>query len=277
MEKATKGPIGVFDSGFGGLTILNELRRALPNADFLYLGDNARAPYGTRSFDLVYEFTRQAVRYLFDAGCPLVILACNTASAKALRNIQQHDLIEWGDSKKRVLGIIRPTVESIVETSRTGHIGLLGTPGTVASGSYDIEVRKLNPSVRVYSHACPMWVSLVENHEEGSEGADFFVEKDLKTLFSQSTNIDTLVLGCTHYPLLLEKIKKYVPKNVRILCQGEIVAQSLVDYLHRHPEMDELISKNGATQLLTTENAERFASLASHFMGVPMQANRITL
>lgn len=270
-------PIGVFDSGYGGLTILSELRRALPDADFLYLGDNARAPYGTRSFDLVYTFTRQAVRHLFDAGCPLVILACNTASAKALRTIQQRDLPAWPDPSRRVLGVIRPTVEALGDATRTGHIGLVGTPGTVASGSYAMEVGKLYPDFTVHSHACPMWVPLVEYREADGEGADYFIRKDLDALFSSHPGIDTLVLGCTHYPLLLDKIRRYVPEGVTILSQGEIVAASLVDYLRRHPEMAARISRGATTTYLTTENPLRFSELASHFLSAPIKATSITL
>ena len=270
-------PIGVFDSGYGGLTILRELRRALPDADFIYLGDNARAPYGTRSFDLVYRFTKQAVRHLFDAGCPLVILACNTASAKALRSIQQRDLPVWPDPSKRVLGVIRPTVEALGDESRSGHIGLVATPGTVSSGSYSIEVAHLYPGFNVYAKACPMWVPLVEYHEADSDGADFFIKKDLDALFSEHPSIDTLVLGCTHYPLLIDKIRKYVPEGVKILSQPDIVAASLTDYLRRHPEMDARISRNGVLQCLTTESAERFDALASPFLGTSVEARQITL
>lgn len=276
-SSVSSGPIGVFDSGYGGLTILRELRKALPDLDFLYLGDNARAPYGTRSFDLVYNFTRQAVRHLFDAGCPLVILACNTASAKALRNIQQNDLPLLPDSGRRVLGVIRPTVEALGSATRSGHIGLVGTPGTVASGSYAMEVTKLYPDFTVHARACPMWVPLVENREADGSGADYFVKKDLDTLFSACPEIDTLVLGCTHYPLLLEKIRKYVPGDVKILSQGGIVADSLVDYLQRHPEMDSRISRGATVKYLTTENASRFSAVASHFLGEPVEARSVVL
>lgn len=268
--------IGVFDSGYGGLTILRELRRSLPDRDFLYLGDNARAPYGTRSFDLVYRFTLQAVRRLFDEGCHLVILACNTASAKALRSIQQRDLPHI-DPSRRVLGIIRPTVEILGEVSRTGSIGLVGTPGTVASNSYNLEIEKLNPSFRLYSHACPMWVPLVEYGESAGDGADYFVKKDIDALLAMSPDIDTLILGCTHYPLLLPKIEKYVPRGIRILNQGRIVADSLVDYLRRHPEMDARITRGGGVRYLTTERADRFASLTSLFLSEPVVAEQVVL
>lgn len=272
-----QGPVGVFDSGYGGLTILRELRRRLPDLDFLYLGDNARAPYGTRSFDLVYAFTRQAVRFLFDAGCPLVILACNTASAKALRSIQQRDLPHWPDPSRRALGVIRPTVEQLGKVSSSGHIGLLATPGTVASNSYALEVEKICPEISVHSHACPMWVPLVENREADSPGADYFIKKDIDALFSDSPEIDTLVLGCTHYPLMIDKIRKFVPDGVEILHQGEIVADSLVDYLRRHPEMDCRISRNNGVRYLTTESPEKFSSLASYFLGHDVVAHHVDL
>ena len=271
------GPIGVFDSGYGGLTILRELRRFLPDVDFLYLGDNARAPYGSRSFELVYTFTRQAVRHLFDAGCPLVILACNTASAKALRTIQQRDLPAWPDPSRRVLGVIRPTVEAIADITRTGHIALLGTPGTVASGSYSLEIEKLYPSFTVHPHACPLWVPLVENRFADSPGADFFIKADIDQALSAHPDIDTIILGCTHYPLLVDKIRQYVPEGIRIVEQGEIVARSLVDYLRRHPEMDRRISRNGSVSFLTTENADRFSSLASYFLGTPVAASHASI
>jgi len=268
------GPIGVFDSGYGGLTILRELRRAIPDADFLYLGDNARAPYGTRSFDLVYNFTLEAVRYLFARGCQLVILACNTASAKALRNIQQNDL-PGIDPARRVLGVIRPTAEIIDQYTSTRHVGLFGTPGTVASQSYDMELAKLHPDITLSSHACPMWVSLVENLEADSPGADYFVEKEIKALLNTDPKIDTIILGCTHYPLLFEKICRYTPENIKILIQGKIVADSLTDYLRRHPEMDRLITRGGSLELLTTEEPDKFSGLASVFMGENVSSRRV--
>lgn len=270
------GPIGVFDSGFGGLTILRSIRQTLPEADYLYLGDNARAPYGTRSFDIVYQFTLQAVEYLFRQGCHLVILACNTASAKALRTIQQRDLSGL-DPDRRVLGVIRPTAEAVGQYSQSGHIGLFGTPGTVASGSYDIEIAKLNPGFKVYSQACPMWVPLVENREADGPGADYFVERDIRRLFSQCADIDALILGCTHYPLLIDKIRHYLPEGVRLLSQGNIVAASLADYLRRHPEMDRKITRGGTVRYLTTDNADRFADLASVFMSEPVEASNVEL
>lgn len=270
------GPIGVFDSGFGGLTILRSIRQTLPEANYLYLGDNARAPYGTRSFDIVYQFTLQAVEYLFRQGCHLVILACNTASAKALRTIQQRDLSGL-DPDRRVLGVIRPTAEAVGQYSQSGHIGLFGTPGTVASGSYDIEIAKLNPGFKVYSQACPMWVPLVENREADGPGADYFVERDIRRLFSQCADIDALILGCTHYPLLIDKIRLYLPEGVRLLSQGDIVAASLADYLRRHPEMDRNITRGGTVRYLTTDNADRFADLASVFMSEPVEASNVEL
>lgn len=268
------GPIGVFDSGYGGLTILRSIRRELPDLDYIYLGDNARAPYGSRSFDIVYRFTLEAVRHLFDRGCHLVILACNTASAKALRSIQQRDL-PLIDSRRRVLGVIRPTVEAVGAHTRNGHIGLFGTPGTVASQSYEMEIGKLYPDYRVYSHACPMWVPLIENREADGPGADYFVERDVDMLFGRCPDIDTLILGCTHYPLLLEKIRRYVPAGVDILNQGEIVAASLADYLRRHPETDALITRGGGVEYLTTENASKFSEMGSVFMSGDVRAERI--
>lgn len=267
------GPIGVFDSGYGGLTVLRSLRRALPEADFIYFGDNARAPYGNRSFDLVYHFTLDAVRYLFARGCQLVILACNTASAKALRSIQQRDLPSL-DPARRVLGVIRPTAEAVGTITQTGAVGLVGTRGTVASHSYDIELAKLHPSIRFYSHACPMWVPLVENLEADGPGADYFVQRDLQSILSQDPDIDTLILGCTHYPLLINKIKQYIPAHVQVLTQGDIVAESLLDYLRRHPEMDSRITRGGVVEYITTEEADKFASLAAVFMGSPVKAHR---
>ena len=231
------GPIGIFDSGYGGLTVFDKIRERMPAYDYIYLGDNARAPYGPRSFDVVYRFTRQAVMRLFAEGCQLVILACNTASAKALRTIQQRDLPVW-DETRRVLGVIRPTVELMDRISRSKHVGVVGTAGTIASGSYQIEIAKMFPHIQVTSEACPMWVPLVENNEFDSPGADYFVRKYLDELFRKDPLIDTLILGCTHYPLLIEKIRRYVPTGVTLLPQGEYVACSLEDYLHRHPEMD---------------------------------------
>lgn len=270
------GPIGIFDSGYGGLTILDAIRKKLPQYDYLYLGDNARAPYGSRSYSIIYRFTLEAVKYLFSQGCNLVILACNTASAKALRTIQQKDLPEL-DATRRVLGVIRPTVEKIGEISKTGNVGVLGTIGTVQSRSYDMEINKLHPSFKVFSQSCPLWVPLVENLEANSDGADYFVEKYINQLVSQSHEIDSIILGCTHYPLLREKIDKYTPEGIAIVEQGAIVADSLADYLHRHPEMVERCSKNGRCSYLTTEDKEKFASMASVFLNENIIPEHINL
>lgn len=269
-------PIGIFDSGFGGLSILREIRKVLPQYDYIFLGDNARAPYGTRSFQLVYEFTLQSVNYLFKQGCQLVILACNTASAKALRTIQQNDLPRI-DPARRVLGVIRPTVEKVGEISRTGHVGVFGTPGTIQSQSYNIEIAKMHPSFNVYGHACPMWVPLVENRESDGDGADYFVKKDINALLAQSPEIDAVILGCTHYPLLINKIRKYMPPHVHVIEQGHIVAESLKDYLSRHPEMERRCAQGGTCRYLTTEDATRFSSLASVFVNEDVEARHITL
>ena len=271
---AAPGPVGVFDSGYGGLTILSEIRKALPGYDSIYLGDNARAPYGSRSFDIVYEFTLEAVTELFRRGCHLVILACNTASAKALRNIQQLDLQRL-DPERRVLGVIRPTVEAVGDITRNGHIGIFATPGTVASESYNIEIAKLHPEYAVSAHACPMWVPLVENRESDRPGADYFVRQDVDALMDTDSEIDTIVLGCTHYPLLYPKIRAAVPEGIEIVRQGDIVARSLVDYLRRHPEMERRLTRSGHTQYLTTENPDKFSSLATLFLGHAIEAERI--
>ena len=268
------GPIGVFDSGYGGLTILEQIRRELPGYDYLYLGDNARTPYGTRSFEVVYRFTLQCVEYLFGQGCQLVILACNTASAKALRTIQQNDLAII-DPNRRVLGVIRPTVEEVGKLTKTNHIGLLATSGTVLSDSYPLEIHKINPDIQVTSEACPMWVPLIENNEHLHEGADYFVKKNIQNLFNNDKQIDTVILGCTHYPLLYDKIARELPRGVTIISQGEIVARSLADYLHRHPEIDEKCSKNGHCRYLTTENPGKFSSSASIFLSGDIQAEHV--
>lgn len=272
----TAGKIGIFDSGYGGLTILNGIRRQLPQYDYLYLGDNARAPYGTRSFDIVFDFTRQAVEELFRRGCHLVILACNTASAKALRSIQQQVLPDRYPGR-RVLGVIRPTVEAVGSISASRHIGLLATPGTVRSHSYRMEIEKLYPEMKITETACPMWVPLIETGEAGSDGADYFVKKYIDSVMETDSEIDTLVLGCTHYPLLMPKIRKFAPDGVNIIAQGEIVGSSLADYLHRHPEIDRLCTRGGDTEYLTTENAEIFDTLASLFMNADIRSTRITL
>ena len=260
-----KGPIGVFDSGYGGLTILHQMRSLLPQYDYLYLGDNARAPYGPRSFDVVYQFTREAVVKLFSMGCSLVILACNTASAKALRSIQQNDLPRL-DPSRRVLGVIRPTAECIGHITQTRHVGVLATEGTIKSESYVLEINKLWPDVTVTGVACPLWVPLIENNEYDTPGADYFVKKRLDTIMRKDPQIDSIILGCTHYPLLLDKILKYTPRGVRIIPQGEYVANSLKDYLARHPEIDGKCSKHGMCRYMTTENAGKFRESARIFM-----------
>lgn len=276
MYSSLLGPIGIFDSGYGGLTVFDKIRERMPAYDYIYLGDNARAPYGPRSFDVVYRFTRQAVMRLFTEGCQLVILACNTASAKALRTIQQRDLPDW-DETRRVLGVIRPTVELMDRISRSKHVGVVGTAGTIASGSYQIEIAKMFPHIQVTSEACPMWVPLVENNEFDSPGADYFVRKYLDELFRKDPLIDTLILGCTHYPLLIEKIRQYVPTGVTLLPQGEYVASSLEDYLHRHPEMDCKLTKGGTCRFLTTESAEKFSEAASVFLSRPIKVEKVVI
>ena len=270
------GPIGVFDSGYGGLTILDKIREVLPEYDYIYLGDNARAPYGTRSFEVVYEFTRQAVNKLFDMGCHLVILACNTASAKALRSIQMNDL-PGIDPARRVLGVIRPTVECVGEISKNQHIGVLATAGTIKSESYPLEIHKLFPEIQVSGTACPMWVSLVENNESQDEGADYFIRKYINQLLSKDPQIDTVILGCTHFPILLPKIRQYIPEHISVIAQGEYVAESLKDYLKRHPEMDAKCTKNGNCQFYTTEAEEKFSESASTFLKQQISVKHITL
>ena len=272
----TPGPIGVFDSGYGGLTILDKIREVLPEYDYISLGDNARAPYGTRSFEVVYEFTRQAVNKLFDMGCHLVILACNTASAKALRSIQMNDLPQI-DPARRVLGVIRPTVECIGEISKNQHIGVLATAGTIKSESYPLEIHKLFPEIQVSGTACPMWVSLVENNESQDEGADYFIRKYIDQLLSKDPQIDTVILGCTHFPILLPKIRQYIPDHISVIAQGEYVAESLKDYLKRHPEMDAKCTKNGNCQFYTTEAEEKFSESASTFLKQQISVKHITL
>lgn len=259
-------PIGVFDSGFGGLTVLKELERVLPQYDFLYLGDNAHAPYGNRSFDTVYAYTLEAVQWLFDQGCPLVVLACNTASAKALRTIQQKDLPSLGTGR-RVLGVIRPVTEIVGKWTRSGHIGILATAGTVASQSYVIEITRYFPGVTVVQEACPMWVPLVENNEYNSDGADYFVRQHLDRLFAADPRIDTIVLGCTHYPLLKHKIRACLPPGISMVSQGAIVAERMADYLNRHPEIANRCSRRGRRDFYTSEKAEIFDRLATLFYG----------
>ena len=270
------GPIGVFDSGYGGLTILSKIREALPEYDYIYLGDNARTPYGTRSFEIVYEFTLQAVNKLFEMGCHLVILACNTASAKALRTIQMNDLPNI-DPDRRVLGVIRPTAECIGSMTQTRHVGILATAGTIKSESYPLEVHKLFEDIKVSGEACPMWVPLVENNEANGEGADFFIRKYIDNLLAKDRQIDTLVLGCTHYPILLPKIQKFSPHGVKVVAQGEYVATSLKDYLHRHPEMDMKCTREGKCRFYTTEAEDKFIESASMFLNENITVQRITL
>lgn len=270
------GPIGVFDSGYGGLTILSKIREALPGYDYIYLGDNARAPYGTRSFEIVYEFTLQAVTRLFEMGCHLVILACNTASAKALRSIQVNDLPRL-DPSRRVLGVIRPTVECIGSITRSRHVGVLATAGTIRSESYPLEIRKLFPDIRVSGEACPLWVSLVENNEAQGDGADYFIRKYINELLAKDSEIDTVILGCTHYPLLLPKIRQYMPAGITTVAQGELVASSLKDYLRRHPEMDAKCTHGGSCTYYTTEAEEKFIESASTFLNEEVTVRRISL
>ena len=276
MLSNTPGPIGIFDSGYGGLTILHGIRQLLPQYDYLYLGDNARAPYGTRSFDVVYEFTRQAVMRLFEMGCQLVILGCNTASAKALRTIQQHDLPQI-DPNRRVLGVIRPTAEIIGTLTQSRHIGVFATEGTIKSESYPLEIHKLFPDIHVSGVACPFWVPLVEYNEANSPGADYFVKKRIDQLMNLDPLIDTVILGCTHYPILLPKISQYLPKGIRIVSQGEYVAKSLQQYFLRHPDMEQRCTRNGEVHYLTTENPDKFKESAQIFLHDSIEVRNITL
>ena len=269
-------PIGIFDSGYGGLTIFEKIRDLLPHYDYLYLGDNARAPYGSRSFEVVYQFTLQAVQYLFHAGCPLIILACNTASAKALRTIQQDDLPRIAPDR-RVLGVIRPTVEVVDKISRSKHIGILGTPGTITSQSYRLEIAKLFPHVTVVDEACPMWVPLVENREYDSPGADYYIKKHIDNLLAKDSKIDTILLGCTHYPLLIHTINQFVPQGITVFAQGRRVAESLKDYLFRHPEIDCRLTKGHSARFLTTESTTEFSEMASLFLQQSINAEQISL
>jgi len=284
-------PIGVFDSGYGGLTVLREIRRLMPQYDYLYLGDNARAPYGTRSFERVYEFTLQAVRRLFDMGCPLIILACNTASAKALRTIQQRDLpllfppetMEGSREasshlpSRRILGVIRPTAEVVGQLTHTRHVGIVATPGTVSSRTYELEIAKLHPDIIVTSQACPMWVPLVENYEFETPGADYFVQRDIQRLLQRDPQIDTIILGCTHFPLLFNKVRAHTPAHIQLISQGEYVARSLVDYLQRHPAIDGRLSRESTAHFFTTDNPDPFSSAAAVFLGHTVEASHITL
>lgn len=275
-ELNVSGPIGVFDSGFGGLTILDGIRKRMPQYDYIYLGDNARAPYGTRSFDVVYEFTLQAVKKLFELGCPLVILGCNTASAKALRSIQQKYL-PLNAPDRRVLGVIRPTAEVVGELSSTRHIGVLATEGTIRSESYKLEIEKLHPGATVVGQACPMWVPLVENNEADKPGADYFVQDSIKKLLEKDSEIDTIILGCTHFPLLLPKIEQYCPQHIRLIPQGQYIASSLEDYLKRHIDMQERITADGSCRYMTTESTTKFRECASMFLDEEINAERCTL
>ncbi|MBE8714532.1 glutamate racemase [Sphingobacterium hungaricum] len=272
-KKLTAGPIGVFDSGFGGLTVFKEIQKALPQYDYIYLGDNARVPYGTKSFQTVYEYTKECVFKLFDLGCNLVILACNTASAKALRSIQQHDL----PPGKKVLGVIRPTTEIIGSLTKTKKVGILATTGTVKSNSYPIEIQKFSPEVEVFQQDCPFWVPLVENNEIDSDGARYYIKKDIEAIFEKSNAIDTLLLACTHYPILLPLIQEFVPAGINIISQGQIVADSLVEYLQRHPEVEELCSKQCNLKFYTTDQASDFEEKANIFYGKPILAENITV
>lgn len=269
-------PIGVFDSGYGGLTVLKEIVQDLPAYDYLYLGDNARAPYGTRSFETVYQYTLECVKWFFEQGCPLVILACNTASAKALRTIQQNDLPSL-DSSKRVLGVIRPTSEIIGQFSKSSHVGIMGTTGTVQSNSYLIEIEKFYPGIKASQEACPMWVPLVENNEYNSPGADYFVKKHIDNLLAKDHSIDTILLACTHYPLLIDKIRQFLPSGVQLISQGKIVSESLVDYLKRHPEIELKCSKNGNRVFYTTGETSDFNSHASVFFGKTVHSQQLVL
>ena len=269
-------PIGIFDSGYGGLTVLKEIVNQLPKYDFIYLGDNARAPYGTRSFETVYKYTLECVEWFFKMGCPLVVLACNTASAKALRTIQQNDLPRINPAN-RVLGVIRPTSEIIGKFSQTNNVGILATNGTVQSNSYPIEIEKFFPSVNVFQQACPMWVPLIENNEHNNPGADYFVKKNIDMLLSQSDKIDTILLACTHYPLIKNKIVEQIPSTTKVISQGEIVAESLAGYLQRHPEIENRCSKNGETIFYTTDSTQDFDNHASIFYGKNVQSKHLAL
>lgn len=271
-----KGSIGVFDSGYGGLTILHGIRHLLPGYDYIYIGDNARAPYGPRSFDVVYEFTRQAVYKLFEMGCRLVILGCNTASAKALRTIQENDLPQW-DPTRRVLGVIRPTAEVIGTLTRNGHVGLLATEGTVKSESYSMEIAKLWPNIKVTGQACPFWVPLIEYNEADSPGADYFVKKRIDQLMDKDPQIDTIILGCTHYPILMPKILKYTRPGVTIVPQSDYVASSLKQYLQRHADMEASLTRGASCRYFTTENPDRFKETASIFLRDDIHVEHVDL
>lgn len=267
-------PIGVFDSGYGGLTILSEIRKKIPEYDFLYLGDNARAPYGSRSFEIVYEYTLEAVKFLFSRGCHLVILACNTASAKALRTIQQQDLAGI-DPNKRVLGVIRPSTEEIGLLTKSKHVGVLATEGTVQSQSYILELQKFAPEIVVNQHACPLWVPLIETNKHFSEAGKNIISEDVFTLLAKDSKIDTIILGCTHYPLVQEYLKSVVSREIKIVSQGEIVARKLEQYLLNHPEIDKSCSRNSTVQYLTTEDSQVFDENAARFLGVDIHSETV--
>ncbi len=270
------GPIGVFDSGYGGLTILTEIKDLMPQYDYIYLGDNARAPYGNKSHELIYDFALQSVKWFFSQGCQLVILACNTASARALRKLQQQYL-PTVESHKRLLGVIRPTAMVIDSLSKSKHVAVLGTEATIKSKLYDEEIHNLHPHLKLTSEACPMWVPLVENIEYDKPGADYFVKQHLDSILKKDNKIDAVILGCTHYPLLLKKIKQYIPENITVISQGEYVAQSLKDYMHRHPEMDSICSKGGERTYYTTDSAKNFKKIASTFLKEEIEVEKINL
>jgi len=270
------GPIGVFDSGYGGLTILSELRKVLPQYDFLYLGDNARSPYGTRSFDVVYNYTLEAVNELFSRDCPLVILACNTASAKALRTIQQQDLPKI-NSDKRVLGVIRPSAEVIGQITNSQHVGILATEGTVRSESYLLELAKFAPHIKVFQHACPMWVPIIENQKHLTEAGKLFIQEDVQQLLEQNELIDTILLGCTHYPLIAQYLKSILPSKIQLIAQGPIVADKLKDYLLRHSELEKLCTKKSSVTYLTTENSIEFDRKATFFIGERVESIHVKI
>jgi glutamate racemase len=271
-----QGPIGVFDSGYGGLTVLKEIQKKLPQYDYIYLGDNARTPYGTRSFETVYHYTWQCVQWFFKQNCPLVVLACNTASAKALRTIQQNDLIKKFPGRK-VLGVIRPTTEIIGDHSKTNHVGILATNGTVQSQSYLIEIEKFFPQTKVIQQACPMLVPLIENNEFENEAADYFIQKYLNELLNKDDKIDTILLACTHYPLIKQRIEKFLPNGINVIPQGEIVAASLENYLLRHTEIEEQLTKNNSIQFYTTDSTEDFNNHATIFYGEAVQSKHVEL
>jgi glutamate racemase len=272
----SKHPIGIFDSGIGGLTVFKSIAAAMPDYDYIYLGDNSRAPYGNRSFNTIHQYTWECVQWLFAQGCPLIILACNTASAKALRTIQQKDM-QALDPAKRVLGVIRPTAEVVGNYSKTGEIGVLGTNGTVQSGSYLLEIEKFFPQLKVYQQACPLWVPLIESGEYEKPGADYFVKDYLDSIMAQSANIDTLLLACTHYPLIQDKIKAYLPQGIQVLAQGDIVADSLVEYLKRHPDMEKKLSKGQTKLFYTTDDTHEFDRHASRFFSAPVTSSHVSV